>query len=49
MGRQSLSWYDLGAPLDLPNAEKLLGKGQVDGRRIVQPRLSASAIFFKDK
>jgi len=23
MGRQSVSWYDLGAPLDLPNAEKL--------------------------
>ena len=51
MGRQSVAWFDLGAPLDLPDQEKLSwDKAQVDSRGIVFSRLSrARKILCSDQ
>ena len=47
MGRQTVAWYDLGAPLDLAGQEPLSWeKAQVYGRRCVCARLSGAGRFF---
>ena len=47
MGRDGVAWYDLGAPLDLPNQEKLSWeRAKSTVRRVFQPRLCVARKVF---